>query len=360
MRKNIIYQIVTSFLALLLAFLILNGLCYSIYWHPEKYFLKNLATDGIHKPNTPIVDGLEGYTILHTDSLGYINDKDLDFSGDYMVCFGSSDTLSKNVWFDEQYCTLLENKLKNDGINLDVYNAGFENQGLHNIISNFKSASQQFADAKMIVIETSWLPDKKDLLAAAEKLESGDEEYVPFNQTEYDTSISSFRRCANKISSLPYPRLLYSQITRIRKNPKTTPFVSFMYTKDTDDEDKINYDAYPPVLNRAFAALRKNAGDKPVVLLFNPYMKINKDGSMSVSANENIFKLLSKACSDNNIVFAETSQNNISTYENGYKVYRGFQNTSFPNGHINKYGHAVLADKLYEVICNSRLLEGTN
>jgi lysophospholipase L1-like esterase len=57
-----------------------------------------------------------------------------------------------------------------------------------------------------------------------------------------------------------------------------------------------------------------------------------------------------KACEDNDIIFVDMTDDFKQLYEEKNILPYGFINTKVGRGHLNKYGHMVIAKKLAQVI----------
>ena len=84
--------------------------------------------------------------------------------------------------------------------------------------------------------------------------------------------------------------------------------------------------------------------------MYHPTTTLNNDGSLTLSSeNENV-KEFEKLCQDNGIYFLDMSKRFKEEYEKNYILPYGFSNTSVGSGHLNKYGHEMVADELYKLI----------
>ena len=59
-----------------------------------------------------------------------------------------------------------------------------------------------------------------------------------------------------------------------------------------------------------------------------------------------------KACKNNNIIFIDTDEDFQKLYKTKHIIPYGFINTKVDSGHLNKYGHEVIAKRLAKGIKN--------
>lgn len=364
-KRTIVKQVTAYMVSLVLAGIIVNGLLYMNYWHPEKYFINNYSSDALHKPNSICVEGREGFAILHTDGNGYFNENELDTKESYILCLGSSDTQAKSIPNDKNYCQLLEQKLASDGIATDVYNAGMDAAGLDEVLGHFHAAMQKFDTADMVVIEMSWFPEESELRTAI----ADESDYQPFDYDTYQASLSTVDKAKNFISAFPLPRVLNNQITKISENEQRIPFVAFLRKQEADaaDEtvegDKISVTAqgtdasYQQLLEDAAEKIRKEARDKNVILLFSTTTRMEADGTITDTVDPERMRCLQEACDRNQIVFIDMGDTYIDYYNRNHVLYRGFFNTSPGSGHLNETGHALIAENLYDTISAEHLMQ---
>ncbi len=357
-KRNVVKQIIAYFFSLLLAAFIVNGLLYTNYWHPEKYFVSNYSSNALHRPHSICVEGREGFAILHTDENGYFNEQELNTDGSYILCLGSSDTQAKSIPNNKNYCQMLEQKLSEDGIQTDVYNAGMDGAGLDEVLGHFHASMQKFNTADMVIIEMSWFPEEADLQAAI-----GDEsEYRPFDYASYQESLGIAGKMKNAISAFPLPRVLNNQLTKLSQNKRRIPFVAFMdrrnetVSTDEPEETQVTDAGYQQLLMDAAAKIRREAGKKDVILLFSTATKLESDGTLIDTMDHEKMEWLQEACNGNNIAFINMARTYIDYYNQNHVLYRGFANTSPGSGHLNKTGHALIAEELYNTIDTQQLM----
>lgn len=353
-------QIITYIISFFIAVIIVNGLLYMNYWHPQKYFVSNYSSNALHKPNSICVEGREGFAILHTDENGYFNEQDLNTKESYILCLGSSDTQAKNIPNDKNYCQKLEQMLSLKGIQTDVYNAGMDGAGLDEVLSHLHAAMQKFDGAEMLIIEMSWFPEESKLKESIED----ESEYHSFDYVSYQESLGIASKIKNAISAYPLPRVFNNQLTKLSQKKQRIPFVAFAYqsNQDIDEKDEaiadvVNDNQYQQLLRDSAEKIRREAGNKKVILLFNTTTELEADGTLTDSADPEKIKWLQEACGENDIRFINMAPTYIEYYNQNHVLYRGFANTSLGSGHLNKVGHALIAEQLYNAIQEQQMVQ---
>lgn len=82
--------------------------------------------------------------------------------------------------------------------------------------------------------------------------------------------------------------------------------------------------------------------------MYHPAVKLNDDGTLNIE-NEGVEKF-KEACQENGIVFVDMTDDFESLYYKQHKLPYGFINTGVGVGHLNKYGHEVIANRLAKTI----------
>lgn len=86
------------------------------------------------------------------------------------------------------------------------------------------------------------------------------------------------------------------------------------------------------------------------IIFYDPPQEFLEDGSLDYFHTDEDIALFSEACAANNIIFLDMTSDFKKMYEEERILAHGFSNTGVGIGHLNKYGHKVIAEKLVEVI----------
>ena len=115
-----------------------------------------------------------------------------------------------------------------------------------------------------------------------------------------------------------------------------------------DDETAANKDLLSMFLNK----MRLDSGDCKLIILYQPTIRVDKDGELQGSSNG--VDAFSAACVANDIIFVDMTTEFQDLYEERRILAHGFINTAVGEGHLNKYGHQVIAEQLAKVILEER------
>ena len=87
-----------------------------------------------------------------------------------------------------------------------------------------------------------------------------------------------------------------------------------------------------------------------LIILYHPGIKLNTDGDMLLTGNPEGSDDFRQICDEKGIIFADMSRRFTDEYQSGYVLPYGFANTPVGSGHLNSYGHTMIADELYSII----------
>ena len=101
-----------------------------------------------------------------------------------------------------------------------------------------------------------------------------------------------------------------------------------------------------------FAKLNDIVSDKgaQLIIVYHPSLILNKDGTASANVDQELSEFFATCCEKNGIIFLYMSNQFLESYENESILPHGFTNTSIGTGHLNKNGHALIAESLYEIM----------
>ena len=85
-----------------------------------------------------------------------------------------------------------------------------------------------------------------------------------------------------------------------------------------------------------------------IIFLYHPTMEITNDGLTAVY--EQTTEEFKQLCDAYGFDFVDMTQSFLKAYETDYIVPYGFNNTTLGTGHLNKYGHEMIAETLYQVM----------
>ncbi len=114
-----------------------------------------------------------------------------------------------------------------------------------------------------------------------------------------------------------------------------------------------NFDDKEIDLQKVMLFARKNVPNHiPIIIIYHPSgLRLKKDGSLDLDTKNNLFKIhFKKVCEKNNIIFVDMTDDITCFYYNNHILSYGFINTKVGYGHLNKYGHELIAKRLVKEI----------
>jgi len=339
-HKSVI-QFIVSFI---ITGLIINLVLFSYFKRPPKINVQ-AATDKIWGKESVIIDRTEGFGTVRTDANGYNNTFIPSEVDNYILLMGSSHTQAINVNQNENYAYLLMKKLQDAGINKYVYNVGFDANNFNIVIEHFAAAMQQFPDAEAVIFEVSDLSFTPQMLLDALS-----------RQISYDPKVGQGKLpihidILNFIQAMPLPRLIYSRFEYFQPNIKKAFIAKTPQPAAPVEVDSV---VYQDAINKVMETFRQEAGDKPVLLLYNSTVALNSSGGPVAKPWQIQVKALAKACADNNIFFHDMTDSYVRMLKEDKVAPFGFANAEAGLGHLNKYGHKAIADDLFKIMTEEK------
>lgn len=328
--KNTLRLLGKAFLAGCLAFLAMTVFCLFYYNSPIHYPNDSGATDYKWYPKTFYSRWTEGISFGKTNNEGFLNSYDYEdgMKIDVLV-MGSSHMEGFNVFQNESTASRLNALLQDKS----VYNIGISGHNFLVCCDNFNAALEHYRPAEYIVIET------RRLDFTAEELNSVLDGTLP-ETADNPGGILGF------LSKNPFLRLIHFQ------------FKSYMGQAAEGDEGAAANSQHQSAgdtreaLDSVLSSLNKAASEygTKIILLYHPSTQIDADGSLLLPDDEEYSAEFTELCEKNGITFLDMSERFKSEYETNHILPHGFVNSSVGSGHLNKYGHKMIADELYKII----------
>ena len=318
----------------LIAFLILTAFCYFYYNIPVHCDNLDGSTDYKWEANAFYSRGTEGFAWGKTNNDGFANmfDYDEDTKIDILV-MGSSHMEAYQVDMNESTASMLNALLADDV----VYNIGVSGHNFLTCVGNLDAAIESYQPSKYVIIETNSISFSDDALSRAI---DGTTAEIP----SHTGGIVGF------LQKNPYLRLMYKQIEH------------FIGTRRNGDDDAEENDRTSPssvdkennekLLNAVLQKMSLSAKDHglQIIIVYHPGTKVESNGSLRLTDDENTIFQFQRLCKANDIIFMDMSARFATEYAKSYVLPYGFSNSSVGSGHLNKYGHAMIADELYKLI----------
>lgn len=322
-----------------IAFFILNALFFFVY-NVGNYNLnangEALATDFNYKSNSFRSTCIEGFAWGYYNENGY-NSREADHYD--AIALGCSHLDGFNVNTDENVIYLLEEKLSQEYRDFPIYNLGMSNHGMLHCVSNLKTAVELYNPEKYVILETpAILFDSEEINQTIEgKLQ-------PVNPATHRGLAGTIVR------AFPFLKKLNMQYNQLKVKANKPG-------EDKEDSESINesQDKYKEsivdLLKYSNDIVRENGCR--LIIIYHIGLKIKEDGTAIVNITEEEKKALEifrGVCQEMDITFIDMSDRFSDGYRTEHILPTGFSNTAVGAAHTNKYGHAMMAEALYEVI----------
>ena len=274
----------------------------------------------------------EGFAFHIIDSNGYFNRSAMAPGEMDCLILGSSHMESSNVSQQESTVNLLNDYCSP----LKFYNIAISGHKLCNCVNNLADACSHFKPNKYVLIEVS------NLLLATKILKNVMEGKFVRIPLHTGNKIVYFLQ-----KYFPATRSVFKQAGIWLKISKSNLFVKHNETVNTTPVSE-----YKTVMTDFLAFARKSVPQElPLVIFYNPDSNIDNTGNWVFDKKLSYYvEAFKTACITNNIVFVDTTEDMVDLYKTKHILAHGFSNTAVGVGHLNKYGHEVIAKRLAEVI----------
>ena len=291
----------------------------------------NKYTNFTYRSNRYWSDMTEGWGFGNTNSLGYI---DTDYSvpeNPDIIFLGSSHTEALQVPAAQNFVSLTERLLEADATSLNNYsclNLGVSGHTFATQISNLPYIAENFDGMKYVVIETS---NFNYSTSEFDKMLSG----------EFHTETSEKGALYQLAQNIPYFRLLANQYLGTQNRAEAT--------ETTSTYDRQAYtDAFGEVAEFV-SAVAKEEGFQ-VIFLYHTRPAIGNGNNSLPDYIDEQLAIVQSICSANGIYLVNTYSLFNEHFEQTFEHPYGFSNTQPGFGHLNRTGHQLIAEALYDAI----------
>lgn len=245
-----------------------------------------------------------------------------------VIFMGSSHMEAMNVNTNQNVCSLFRNRMSD----MNCYNIGISGHSIYSCINNIHAVAQTYNPDKYVIIETASVDMDID---AMKEVIDGTAGKIP----SYD---SGFIYMLQKIPAIKW---IYKGCTN---------WINHSLEKNTTDavtDDNLNEADYASVLNE-FLDIEDLDCNAKVIIFYQPNTQIDSSGNFILPNESEVRRIneFAEACSNNGIEFIDMTDEFLKLYEQDYILAHGFINTAVGEGHLNKHGHRVIADKLVSVV----------
>lgn len=307
------------FISCFLSVSILSLFSYQFYYFGLNRANPTHATDFVSMPNQTLVQRQEGFAVSKTDKNGYNNAYTPKAEKIDILLMGSSQAKGQNVSPEKNMGYLLNDLLPD----FYTYSIAEDSHTLYTNVQNINYAIKEYP-TRYVVLQTNTIELSCDDM---HKVCLGKYEKVQLDAGPYVDILKKY---------LPVSRLVFNQMKRWL----------------TDDEEPIEEDftglEYKNMLD---AFLKKTIQtQKKIIIFYHPTTKLDKSGNMINTTNPDALSVFREVCEKNGIVFVDMTKDFEKLYYEEHHLPYGFINTSLGEGHLNEYGHRVIAERLAEVI----------
>lgn len=334
--KEVVLKTLTS---TFFSLLILNIFIF-FYHHQLGKNNPNNITDVVWYPNQFSSNMEEGFSWFSFDKNGFNNAFPVKKNEIDILIVGSSHIESVYTHKEENMCFFLNRMLPE----YYVYNIGIAGHYLPRSIKNLSDCYNYYKTIKFYLIETITVQLELDEIKSVlngrlSKILLDRNKAILFIKNYVPTFKSFCKKIVDQLS-LWKER---SSMSIFNKN-------SIFETSNFDEKGKTEY---CEVLNSFLAFARKSVPDNiPLIIFYHPSYTLQQDGSIKNNTDKWYLESFEKACKNNNIIFIDTDQDFQELYKTKHILPYGFINTKVGVGHLNKYGHEVIAKRLAKEITN--------
>lgn len=311
-----------------LAFFILSVFSAFYYNLPAHEASPTLSTNHIWTPNQRHSRGTEGFSYGITDANGF-NNVTIPEHINFLI-MGSSQMEAFNVLPEESTSFQLGSLLSAQGYDMNVYNIGISGHDLVNCVNNLHNAVEEFGPTHYVLIETlNYRFSTEQMLLAADGA-------LQRENTASNGIISQLQKST-------YLRLMYRQLSSFLKSQNTVDH--------TSSNLEINADEYRTALDTFLGAAASQMPENCQLIILLDDALILDENNLPLPRTEDFFYTAFRdSCIKHNILFVDMRNPFINLYLESNQFPHGFSNTRVGTGHLNKHGHRVIAQTIFDVI----------
>ncbi|MBQ6268249.1 MAG: hypothetical protein IJK64_10830 [Clostridia bacterium] len=316
----------------MLAFLILTLFCFFYYNVPVHCENNEGTTDYKWEPHVFFSRGTEGFAWGKTNNEGftdlfaYSDDVDVD-----VLIMGSSHMEAFQVAMDESLAGQLNERMGDR----TVYNIGISGHNFLTCCGNLEAALERYSPSYLII-------ETEDCLFSDEALTDA----VNGTTAEIPSHAGGILGLLQKNQ---YLRLLYAQFMNFKgEQVGDADFATPAAQAPETVEESNNGELLSALLQKISGIAREH--NAALIIMYHPGIAIDFDGTMRITGSSLASDQLGALCRENGIHYLDMRDRFLSEYEKDHTLPYGFVNTSVGTGHLNKRGHAMIADELYKLI----------
>lgn len=289
------------------------------------------ATDYTRQSDTFWSRGTEGFASGTTDENGYNNAYEVaEGTPVDVLLMGSSQTEGLYVDEKENMGYLLNEMFAENGENRYVYNIGMSAHTFLRNVSNLKYALETYQPTEYVVLETDFVS-----FASGEVDAALQDQMSPLESYQNGLLYES--------QKIPYVKLLYQQYKDYSGQ-----------ASETDDSAQVQGEAAYDFgkMSELLRYVKEQADEYGVtaMIYYYPSLSLEEDGSLATSTDDEMTANFAGLCEENGIAFVDMTEAFEREYEENHHIVSGFSNTAECYGHLNRYGHKLIAEAIYQEI----------
>lgn len=329
--RKILVWCLKCFLSAIISLVVLSAFTLLYYNYGIRKTNLSGATDYVWENHFYSV-GYEGCAMGFTDLNGLNNAFPRQDEIDILV-MGSSQMEARNV--PQKKCTtyVLNTYMKENNVNLYAYNIGVEGHAIYTLVNNLEAALNEYNPQSYVVLETKMTDLDIDKMQA---VINGTYARTP----AYDSGMIYY------LQKIPYLRLIHKQISNYNvQNSLVDDLRAQMYSDISAEENYYDtLDSFISLINERCVS----KGCKPIIF-FIPEISLSENG-IEFEYDYEKLELFKKSCYNHDIEFVDLTERYLKEYGETYILPYGFSNTKIGKGHLNSFGHQMVADELYKKI----------
>ena len=311
-----------------IALLALNAFCMLYYNVPVHYTNPDGSTEYKWETSTFYSKGTEGFAWGVTNNDGFNNLRDYA-PGERIdiLLMGSSHIEGFNVAQDENAGAVLNTLFDGEKY---TYNIGTAGHTMLYCMKHLAAALDTYEPGGYVVIETNtvdFAPEDIDAVL------SGTLADIP----------SQSGALVTLMQKLPYLRLLYTVQFKGAGAADTEAATTADQTQTGD------YAAVLSPLLGMVADICSERGVQPVIV-FDTAVLVDEQGKAYTVTDPEQLAAFESVCAEHGIVFVDLTDAYFGEYAESCRLPYGFANTTPGTGHMNKLGHRLFAQEVYETI----------
>ncbi len=325
--KQILKWLIKAIAAGAAAFVCMSFFCYFYYNLPAHHTTENGTTDHSWSEFHFTSRGSEGFASTKTDENGYVNTFPYKKDNADILLMGSSHTEGFNVNYNQNFAYLLNKKLYDGGFDMYAYNIGMSSHSIGRCLNNLDRALNAYPSAKYVVIETH---SERVALPLMEQMISDTYEPITVGNSGL----------VHHLQELDYLRLLYAQLKHMTKTAREAV------------PEEVDPEHYASCLDQVIEQVEEigKEHDCTVVILYSPFLSVDYAGEIIPPAPSDELDLLQSTCQKYGVEFITAQEAYEDMYRQTNHLPHGFVNTAVGTGHMNRYGHACIADVLFDYV----------